>query len=79
MSKSFNLSVPQFSFAKGGIILFPFFHPLLLQYLFSLLPLHCFHRMRKTGQQRERENAVKTGIIIVIHLILHISIQNGGK
>lgn len=75
MSKLFNLSVPQFSFGKMGIILFPFFHPSLLQCLFSqLLVDHiCGTQPTVTGVLKHYKTMNNN---LAFHLIFHVPLLN---
>lgn len=75
MSKLFNLSVPQFSPGKMGIIPFPFFHPSLLQCLFSLLLVYhiCGTRQTLTGVLKHYKTMNNN---LAFHLIFHIPLLN---
>lgn len=75
MRELFNLSVLQFSFGKMGIILFPFFHPSLLQCLFSLLLVYhiCGTQCAVTGVLKHYKTRNEN---FVFHLIFHIPLLN---
>lgn len=71
MSKLFNLSVPQFSFGKMGIILFPFFHPSLLQCFTVACLSHLWDTV--TGALKHHKTINNN---LTFHLIFHIPLLN---